>query len=272
MENVPRNPEAENVVRNEILAGLERLDPGSQEAARINGWDAPGIIPGEWTQSPQRPQPGQSADINYQGPRQTVDVEQIRRENDELKQRLAAVEAQANSRSIDQAIADAAKGVKLPENWGALTPEQQEQFRTRSILEALKPLVGAKPASSDPRITERLEDMDLRMRFRDLSSEQVAALRDIKKTRNPQSDQELIALASVVHPGLFPVRGQQSTGYVAPPGRGMPDRNAKPGFQDLARATQESRGLGTRTQRDRLGAAALRALAEEDPQLFTKGR
>lgn len=275
MDNIPRNPQAEAAVNQDILQALAQgeAERDMQQQAQLNGWDSPGVVPDAWVQKPGRPTPqGPGSNVRYQGPQAPPpDFDQIRRENAELRERLSQAEAAVSARNLDQTIADAVKNVKLPEGWANLSLEQQEQIRAKSLLEALKPMIGAPRQEAPTHLEDRLDEMDMRVRFRDLSPEQVAALRDIKKTRKPQSDQELMALAAVAHPGLFPPR-QQATGYVAPPGREMPDRQAKPGFVDLARATQESRGVGTRTYRDRLGAAALRALADEDPQLFSQGR
>ncbi len=255
-----------------ITNDLNQQDP--RDIARANGWETIGEIPEGWTREPQRIAPVTNTGLNWNPQQQQVtqlppEMQQIAAENQELRQRLADMESARATIDMDTAAEKAVREMKLPDGFKEMTPEQQERERAKALMAALRPMLGNTKVPTAPEgVTERLEELELRQRLGPLTQEQIAALKGIAKTRKPANDQELLALARIAHPALF-AAGGQATGFVAPPGREMPVRSGRPQFSELAGAIRENKK--NRSVRDKLGAAALRAFAEENPRLFTRG-
>lgn len=211
----------------------------------------------------------------------------LEKENLELRRKAAQVDHQAKI----QAFMD---GTDSPKGFDSWEPERQERWKMQRQFELLQEhnaLLTQDPepqpapkgkADAPPQPTgglsdedrQRLEAIELRQRFGQLSDQQVEALRAINGSRRPQNEQELLALAQINYPQLFghpsgtPPGGQQGL----PPGRGaaIPSQNREVGAADLGAMLDQMPGSMSRS--NRIGGALLDAVARENPGLLFNGR
>jgi hypothetical protein len=231
-------------------------------------------------EEPQQPVPYDRFRAQVSKVREGQDrVSQLEAENRELRAKAAQAEQQVRI----QAFLD---GTDVPAEFATWEPERQERWRTARMLELARgPAVEGAPPTGAGQVPQpqvglseaeqvRLEVIELRQAFGQLTDEQIAALRTVRQSRNPQNERELLMLAQLNYPQLFgqsdgaPPAGQQGL----PPGRGdhVPMGRREPSALDFGSALDQSRGDLRAT--DRLGVGMLDALARENPGLLFNGR
>jgi len=279
MTTIPSNdasiPEIRKALTDEIKTSL------SSAEMLANGY--PGGLPGmigmagqqvqeqPQQQQQQAPQPPPDIPIGPSAREQELAelIETMRKELDTTK-------AELRKASRRDAVEKAYAPDKLPPAFDSWPTEQQERWRMQQLMNLLEDRQaegqsGQSGASSA--LEDKIETLELRQVYGSLSDEQLKALKELKRSRRPQTQRELLALAQINYPNLFV--GQESapapSHQVMAPGRGAPPQvQSKDPVEDARQAMFQA--STSRRATAEAGAAYLRQIAKTNPNLLFQGR